>query len=129
MRRTLLALLLGGAACAAPPGGFPPAPASWKLVEVAGTGGRVLVLEREEPELQVRLSRAEAAVGEEVEAEILLPGARGLRRIEVRPGRAGVRILGPAELDVVGEGPVRVRFTCDSAGPGGIVVLVKEDGR
>lgn len=126
MSRSLLALLLGGAACAAPPGAPPPAPAAWRLVEAPGTGGRVLVLEREEPELLIRLSRAEAAVGEVVEAEIRLPGARGRRRIEVRPGRPDVRILGPSELDVEDGGPARVRFTCGSAGPGGIVVLVRE---
>lgn len=130
MRRPLLALLLGGAACAVPPeAGPPPSPASWRLVEAPGTGGLVLVLEREAPELRIRLSRAEAAVGEIVEAEISLPGATGRRRLEVRAGRPGVRVLGPAELDMDGEGPVRVRFTCDAAGPGGILVLVREGAR
>lgn len=126
MRRCLLALLLGGAACAAPPGApsGPPAPARWRLVEV----GRALVLEREEPELHVRLSRAEAVVGEVVEGEIRLPGASGRRRIEVRPGRPDVRILGPSAFDVEGEGPVRVRFSSGAAGPGGIEVLVTEAG-
>jgi hypothetical protein len=124
--RLLLGLLLGAAACAEPPGaGPPPEPASWRLVEA----GRTLVLEREEPELRVRFSRAEAPVGEIVEAEISLPGAGGRRRLEVRPGRPGVRILGPAEFDVEGAGPVRMRFTCETAGPGGIVVLVTELGR
>ena len=126
MSRSLLALLLGGAACAAPPGALAPAPAAWRLVEAPGTGGRVLVLEQEEPELRVQLSRVEAQVGELVEAKISLPGASGRRLLEVRPGRPDVRILGPPELEMEGEGPVRVRFTCGSAGPGGIVVLVKE---
>ena len=122
MARPFVALLLGAAGCAAPPGtGPPPEPAAWRLVEA----GRVLVLEREEPELRIRVSRVEAAVGEEVEAEISLPGAVGRRRLEIRAGRPGVRVLGPPEVDVDGAGPVTVRFTCETAGPGGISVRVK----
>ena len=44
----------------------------------------------------------------------------------MRPGRPDVRILGPAELEIEGEGPARIRFTCGTAGPGGIVVLVRD---
>ena len=87
------------------------------------TGGRELVLEREpppfvvsDPRIAVRLSHRRAAIGEAVEAELRLPGAVGPHRIEVRPGRPGVRILGPRAFDVDGLQPVTVRFTCWTAG-------------
>lgn len=89
----------------------------------------MLVLEPEPPErsrVEVRVSQPEAPLGAEVEAEIRLPGGAGRRRITVRPGRPGVRILGLRELVVEGEGPVRVRFTAESPGPGGIVVELGE---
>ena len=49
------------------------------------------------------------------------PGATGGARLRVRPGRAGIRILG-----VDGEGPFRVRFTAETPGPGGVVVELEE---
>lgn len=124
----LLWWLPGAAACrAAPPGPlFPEAPRAWRLADP----GRTLLLEPDDPgarvAVEIRFSRPEASTSDVVEAEIRLPGATGRRRIEVRPGRADVRILGPAELPIDGEGPARVRFTCGTAGPGGILVLVKE---
>jgi hypothetical protein len=121
--------LLGAAACrAAPPGAplFSEAPRAWRLVEREGA----LTLEPDDPGARVvvdlRFSRPEAATSEVVEAEIRLPGSAGRRWISVRPGRPDVRILGPSELAVDGEGPARVRFTCGTAGPGGIVVSVRE---
>ncbi len=132
MRVFLLPLLLGlpgAAACrGAPPG--PPlsaeAPRAWRLVD--GPGG--LALEPDEPAgrvlVEIRFSRPEAATSDIVEAEIRLPGSTGRRRIELRPGRPDVRILGPLERAIDGEGPARVRFTCGTAGPGGLLVLVKE---
>ena len=131
--RLLLPLLWvpGWAACAAaPPGPLPPPepPRPWRLVDVAGPAGRVMLLEPDEdPEpicVEVRLSRPEAALGEVVEAQVRLAGARGRRRVDVRPARPGVRILGDATMRVDGEGPVRVRFTAETSGPGGIVVEV-----
>lgn len=129
-----LLLPLGLASCAV----LGPAPAggevlAWRLVEVGGTGGKALVLEPCGPwgdgrrgGIEVRLSRERAAVGEEVDAEIRLPGAAGRRWVEVHPGRPGVRILGPRAWIAEGEGPVAARFTCDTPGPGGILVLVRE---
>ena len=121
--------LLGAAACRAAPPGAPlsaAAPRAWRLVEWDGR----LTLEPDDPGARVlvelRFSRPEAATSEVVEAEIRLPGSAGRRRIEVRPGRPDVRILGASEVEIDGEGPARVRFTCGTAGPGGIVVLVKE---
>ena len=131
MRHLLPSLfaLLGAAACRAAPPGAPlsaEAPRAWRLVEWEGR----LALEPDDPGARVlvelRFSRPEAATSEVVEAEIRLPGSAGRRRIEVRPGRPDVRILGPAELEIQGEGPARIRFTCGTAGPGGIVVIVKE---
>lgn len=131
--RLLLPLLWvpGWAACAAAPPGphlAPEPPRPWRLVDVAGPAGRVLVLERDEdPEpvcVEVRLSRPEAAVGDVVEAEVRLTGARGRRRINVRPARPGVRVIGASEIIVDGEGSARVRFTAETAGPGGVVVTV-----
>jgi hypothetical protein len=88
--------------------------------------GGELVLERERPRLEIRVVRAEAAVGELVEAEIRLPGGTGRRRGVVRPGRAGVRLEGPGEFELQGEGPVRIRFTAESPGPGGVVVDLED---
>ncbi len=123
----LLPVLL--AACPLPP---PAAPVlAWRLVEIDVTGGRELVLDRDEPppptaRIEVRLSRDWAAVGEVVEADVWIPDSAGARRIEVRPGRPGVRLLGPAEFEVTGTQVVRVRFTCSIAGRGGIVVIVRD---
>lgn len=122
--------LLGAAACrAAPPEApLPEAepPRAWRLLERDG----LLVLEPAEDEgrtlIELRFSKAEAATSDVVEAEIRLPGNVGRRRLSVRPGRPGVRILGTSELTIDGAGPARVRFTCDSAGPGGIVVNVRD---
>lgn len=127
-RFLLLLWLPGATACRAAPPGVPAAaepPRAWRLVD--GPGG--LALEREVPGrtvVEIRVSRAEAATADVVEAEIRLPGSTGARRVELRPGRPDVRILGPTELRIDGEGPARVRFTCATPGPGGIVVLVKE---
>lgn len=128
MARALLLPVLLAACQATPP--LPP-PAAWRLVEIDVTGGRELVLDRDEPpppatRIEVRLSRDWAAVGEVVEADVWVPDSAGARRIEVRPGRPGVRLLGPAEFDVTGSQVVRVRFTCSIAGRGGIVVLVRD---
>ena len=119
--------LLGAAGCRAAPPGAPlsaEAPRAWRLVEWEGR----LALEPDDPRalVEIRFSRVEAATSDVVEAEIRLPGSAGRRRLDVRPSRADVRILGPAELEIEGEGPARIRFTCGTAGPGGIVVLVKE---
>lgn len=129
MHRILLSslALLGAAACRAAPPGAPlsaEAPRPWRLVERDG----LLVLEPDEIRalVEIRFSRPEAATSDVVEAEIRLPGSVGRRRLEIRPSRADVRILGPSELAIDGEGPARVRFTCGTSGPGGIVVLVKE---
>jgi hypothetical protein len=127
--------LLGATACrAAPPGAARPpaaeAPRAWRLVDVPTSRGRELVLEPDDPGarvlVEVRFSRPEASTADVVEAEIRLPGSTGRRRVAVRPGRPDVRILGPSELSIEGEGPARVRFTCGTAGPGGIVVVVQD---
>ena len=115
----------------------PPAPErpllAWRLVEVGTPAGNALVLEAHGPSgyarlsgIEVNLSRDCAGVGEEVEAEVWLPGAAGRRWVEVHPGRPGVRILGPRGWIVEGEERITARFTCATAGPGGILVLVKE---
>lgn len=127
--RTLLAAALGAAGCAVP--GAAPASVSiaWRLVEAEGETGRRLVLEPDRGtslRIEVRLSREWAAAGETVEAEIRLPEAEGLHRIEVRPSRPDVTILGPTVFEADGAAPVRVRFTGRAAGKGGIVVLVTE---
>ena len=132
MRSFLLPAALGLASCAV----FGPAPPepellAWRLVEVEAEGGKELVFERGGPSgggegVEVRLSRDRAAVGEVVEAAIRVPGARGRRWIEVHPGRPGVRVLGPRAWIVEGDGAVTARFTCDTAGPGGILVLARE---
>jgi hypothetical protein len=103
---------------------------AWRLVDEEGPAGRRLVLESEEPEgpvLEVRILREAAPVGEVVEAEVRAAGLRGRRVVEVLPSRPGVRILSPRRLVLEGEAPVRVRFTCDAAGPGGIAVRVLEE--
>ena len=137
MRRflPLLLWLPGATACrAAPPGAASlpaaEAPRAWRLVDVPSPRGRELVLEPDDPGarvlVEVRFSRPEASTSDVVEAEIRLPGSTGRRRVSVRPGRPDVRILGPSELRIDGEGPARVRFTCGTAGPGGIVVAVQD---
>jgi hypothetical protein len=112
-----------------------PAPArpvvAWRLVEIEVEGGRQLVLERAEPavpqpRIEVKLDRERASPGEVVEAEVWIPGAVGRHTIEVRPSRAGVRVVGPSEFRVAGEDRVTVRFTSDRAGRGGIEVSVRE---
>lgn len=110
-------LLPGVAACAAPPGvPFSRPSPRWLLSD----RDRRLVLEPEPARVEIRNSRAEAALGEVVEAEVRVAGA-GVARLRVRPGRPGVRILG-----VDGEGPFRVRFTADTPGPGGVVVELED---
>lgn len=137
MRRLLPLLwwLPGAAACRGglPEAPLPPAaeaPRAWRLVDVPSPRGRELVLEPDDPGaravVEVRVSRPEASTADVVEAEIRLPGSTGRRRVAVRPGRPDVRILGPSELLIDGEGPVRVRFTCGTAGPGGVVVTVRD---
>ncbi len=106
---------------------------AWRLVESETPGGKELVLEAAGPSgevgqggFEVRLSRERAGVGEEVEAEIILPPSAARRWVEIHPGRPGVRILGPRAWIVDGGGRVTARFTCDAAGPGGILVFVSE---
>jgi hypothetical protein len=94
-------------------------------VEEESPSGRRLVLEPDVPErpgLEIRILREAASVGEVVEAEIRAVGLQGRRTVEVRPSRPGVRLLGPRRLVLEGERPVRIRFTSDETGPGGIVV-------
>ena len=76
--------------------------------------------------IEIRFSSIDAAVGERVEAEIRLPGATGIRRIEVLPDCAGVSIVGPSEFLIEEGGVARVRFTCSVPGRGGITVVVKD---
>ena len=134
MRFLALLVPLGLASCGAPGSAVAERGLlAWRLVEVGAAGGKELVFERDGPSedggrfrIEVRLSRDRAAVGEEVEAELWLPGATGRRWLEVHPGRPGVRILGPRAWIVEGEERVAARFTCETSGPGGILVLVKE---
>lgn len=105
---------------------------AWRLVEIDVEGGRQLVVEPDEPPppapegIEVSLSRTRAGVDEVVEAEVWLTGATGRRRIEARPSREGVEILGPREFLLEGGRRVTVRFTCRSGGRGGIVVVARE---
>jgi len=101
---------------------------TWRLVDAEVDQGRMLVLEPDPPPLQleVRLSREWAETGEIVEAEVWLPDAEGRHRIELRPNRPDVSILGPREIELEGAEHVRVRFTCSSVGRGGLVVTVRE---
>ena len=106
-----------------------PAPVVWRLVDAEAEAGRRLYLEREEPRpprIEVRLSRDRAVAGEVVEAELWLSEGTGRRRIEVRPSRPDVTILGPVEFEIAGVERVVVRFSGASPGRGGIVVLEKE---
>jgi len=100
------------------------------LSEASAPGGKELVFEAFDPTADVRISvrfaRELASVGEVVEAEVCLPEATGLHRLEVVPDREGVTILGPREVWVDGPAPVRVRFTCSAPGRGGISVILKE---
>ncbi len=132
MGRGLAVLAAAGIAGCGAPRSAAEGPAAWRLVEFERPGGRELVLEADEPAdgpVEIRFSRRRAGVGEVVEARIRFPGASGRRRIEVRPGRPGVRVLGPAELEVEGDQPAVVRFTSDRPGLGGIEVVVKEEAR
>jgi hypothetical protein len=99
-------------------------------VESPAPGGPELVMEAYDPagtvRISIRFAQERASVGEVVEAEVRLPEASGLHRLEILPDRPGVRILGPAEIWAEGASPVTVRFTCTTPGPGGISVLVKE---
>ena len=127
MRAVLVAAAIGAAGWAVPVAARAGPPLAWRLVEIDVEGGRRLVLERDPPpRLEVRLSRERATAGEVVEAEIRLSGGEGRRRIEVRPSRPDVSILGPAEFEVEGAQRVVVRFTGASPGRGGIVVLERE---
>ena len=126
----LLLPLLGGASCAAPPASPGRSPVAWRLVESPSPGGPELVLESYDPtgsvRISIRFAQERAAVGEVVEAEVRLPEAVGLHRLEVVPDRPGVVILGPREFWIDGATPRTVRFTCTAPGRGGITVLVKE---
>lgn len=127
LRGLIVSAALGAAGCAVP-GAAPPALA-WRLVDRDEGSGRRLALEPVEGRfgrLEIRLSREHAAAGETVEAEIWLPEAEGVHRIEVRPSRPDVTILGPAVFEVEGPSRIRVRFTCLAVGKGGIAVLVSE---
>ena len=106
---------------------------AWRLVEIDVAGGRELVFERAVRagprtllRIEARLSRERAAVGEEVRVEIWLPEATGFTRLRIRPGRPGVKILGPDAFEVFGPEVVTVRFTCETAGRGGIVIVATE---
>jgi hypothetical protein len=79
-----------------------------------------------EARFSIRFLREHASVGEEVEAEVSLPGATGPHRLEILPDREGVTVLGPREVWVEGSTPAIVRFTCRTPGRGGITVVLKE---
>ena len=126
-------LALVGASCAARGEAGAPPPAAWRLVDVDVPGGRLLVLERDDPvvvesihPVEVRLSRERAPASEVVEAEIRIRGVDGPHHVRIVPGRPGVTILGPSELQVEGARSVKVRFTCATPGRGGIRVIVRE---
>jgi hypothetical protein len=99
-------------------------------VEAPAPGGSELVLESYDPTASVRISirfaQERASVGEVVEAEVRLPEATGLHRLEIVPDRPDVVILGPREFWTDGAGPVTARFTCTTPGRGGITVLLRE---
>lgn len=126
----LLPFLPGGMSCAAPPASPGHSPLSWRLVESAAPGGKELVLEAYDPTASVRISirfaQERAAVGETVEAEVRLPDATGIHRLEIVPDRPGVVVLGPREFWTEGAKPVTARFTCTTPGRGGVTVLLKE---
>lgn len=124
----ILALGLSGCVILAVPVVAPPPPLSWRLVDEEREEGRLLILEPDvRPwRIEVRLTRERAQTGEIVEAEIRLTGADGRHRIELSPDRPEVSILGPREVEVEGDRPVRVRFTCRSVGRGGLRVAVKD---
>ncbi len=129
MRSIVLAAALGVAGCAASRSAPAFVSVAWRLVEADGESGRQLVLEPDRGiflRVEVCLSRERAEAGETVEAEIWLPEAEGLHRIEVRPSRPDVTILGPSVFEVEGAARVRVRFSGRAVGKGGIVVLVRE---
>jgi hypothetical protein len=130
MKSLLLLSLLGGASCAAPIASPGRSPVAWRLVEAPAPGGPELVLEQYDPagcvRVSIRFERERAAVGEIVVAELRLPEATGVHRLEIVPDRPGVEILGPREIWTVGGAPAFVRFTCRAPGRGGITVLVKE---
>ena len=65
-------------------------------------------------------------MGERVEGEAWLPRGVGRHWIEAHPSRPGVRILGPREFLVEGPRKAAFAFTCDTAGRGGIVLVVRE---
>jgi hypothetical protein len=126
-------LFLGGMSCALRPSKVSSAghsPLAWRLVEAPAPGGRELVLEAYDPtgrvRITIRFAQERASVGEVVEAEVRLPEASGLHRLEIVPDRPGVVILGAREFWTDGSKPVTARFTCTTPGRGGISVLVKE---
>jgi hypothetical protein len=118
------------ASCAVPDPAPPDAPAAWRLIEVEARGGDSLVFDRYVPSggpnaAGVRLSRDVAAVGEAVEADFVVPGD-GRRWVELRPTRPGVRILGPSVFVADAGTNMIIRFTCDTAGRGGVTVYVRD---
>lgn len=126
----LLPFLPGGMSCAAPTASPGHSPLSWRLVEAPAPGGSELVLEAYDPTSSVRISirfaQERATVGEVVEAEVRLPDATGLHRLEIVPDRPGVVVIGPKELWADGSKPVTAKFTCATPGRGGITVLLRE---
>lgn len=126
----LLPFLPGGMSCAAPPASPGHSPLSWRLVEAPAPGGAELVLEAYDPtslvRISIRFAQERATVGEVVEAEVRLPEATGLHRLEIVPDRPGVVVIGPRELWTDGAKPVTAKFTCATPGRGGITVLLKE---
>jgi len=126
----LLPFLPGGMSCAAPTASPGHSPLSWRLVESPAPGGPELVLEAYDPtssvKISIRFMQERATVGEVVEAEVRLPEATGLHRLEIVPDRPGVLVLGQREFWTDGARPVTARFTCATPGRGGITVLLKE---
>jgi hypothetical protein len=116
--------------CAAPTASPGHSPLSWRLVESPAPGGPELVLEAYDPtssvKISIRFAQERATVGEVVEAEVRLPEATGLHRLEIVPDRPGVIVLGQREFWTEGGRPVTARFTCATPGRGGITVLLKE---
>ena len=117
MSRVLALLVVGGLSAASALGASPdpkdlaiPPQDISKARELIRKLGSEAYREREDAHAELakmgRLARPallEAATSDVVEAEIRLPGNVGRRRLDVRPSRPDVRILGPSELTIDGE--------------------------
>jgi hypothetical protein len=122
--RGVACLVMAGCGAVAAPPPSPSGPTAWRLVEEDGLlvleafdGGAGLLLE-------VRFSGEVASVGERVEARVRMPGAEGIRRVEVSPDGPGVTIDGPSILRLEGSRPATVRFTRVWPGRGGLILRV-----